>query len=300
MENAPLVSVIIPTYKRPVFLDRAIDSVLCQTYTNIEVVVVDDNNPETDARKKTEEIMSKYSSNPKVKYIQHECNKNGSAARNTGARNSTGKFIAFLDDDDIYLPNKITSQVARLQSLSNDWGFCYSKYYTKRGGDAKVLADERREGDLFLLALKQELCVNAGSNLLIRREAFDAISGFDESFKRNQDHEFLVRLLQKYKIAYVDEPGLVYSVGTTNAVINYDETIDHYIYTFSYLIDTLPESDKKEFYNNVARLRFYNYIRVEKDFIKAIKLIINGEYSLISAIEYVTSLTFNFLKRKMS
>ena len=94
------VSVIIPTFKRPGELGRAINSVLAQTYSNIEVVVVDDNNDGDEFRKETELFMKRFESNDRVKYIKHTKNQNGSAARNTGIANSDGEFIAFLDDDD--------------------------------------------------------------------------------------------------------------------------------------------------------------------------------------------------------
>ena len=79
-----MVSVIIPTYKRADYLTRAIDSVLNQTYNNIEIIVVDDNNSNSTDRKNTESIMQKYNENSKIKYIKHSKNMNGSAARNTG------------------------------------------------------------------------------------------------------------------------------------------------------------------------------------------------------------------------
>ena len=100
------VSVIIPTYKRPDSLDRAINSVLGQTYPYVEVIVVDDNNPDTEGRRQTEAKMASFADNLRVKYVKHEQNKNGAAARNSGAKASTGDFIAFLDDDDEFLPKK--------------------------------------------------------------------------------------------------------------------------------------------------------------------------------------------------
>ena len=84
MNNYPLVSIVIPTYSRPLYLKRCIESVLNQTYSNIEIFVVDDNNPDTEFRRDTEKIMSEYLNHKNVTYLQHECNKNGSAARNTG------------------------------------------------------------------------------------------------------------------------------------------------------------------------------------------------------------------------
>ena len=95
----PLVSVIIPTYNRPTYLRRCLESVLNQTYKNIEIFVVDDNNPETEARIETEKIMNEYVNGKNVTYLKHNFNKNGSAARNTGWKHSSGKYITFLDDD---------------------------------------------------------------------------------------------------------------------------------------------------------------------------------------------------------
>lgn len=99
-----LVSVIIPTYGGAEFLSRCVDSVLSQTYKNIEIIVVDDNGLDTPKQKETAIAMKKYSSLSNVKYVCHEVNKNGSAARNTGVKNSNGEYIALLDDDDVFLP----------------------------------------------------------------------------------------------------------------------------------------------------------------------------------------------------
>ena len=112
-----LVSVIIPTYKRPTMLGRAIDSVLNQSYTNTEVVVVDDNSNGDMFRMETIQYMEKYINDYRVKYIKHERNQNGSAARNTGIQNSVGEYIAFLDDDDYFLKNRIKDAMCVLQQF---------------------------------------------------------------------------------------------------------------------------------------------------------------------------------------
>ncbi len=298
MENPyPLVSIIIPTYKRPTTLDRAIDSVLNQTYPNVEIVVVDDNNPNTEGRKLTEDKMAPYARNERVIYIKHEHNKNGSAARNTGARASKGEYIGFLDDDDVFLPRKIESQVDKLNSLSDDWGCCYNNYYTQKAGEKSVRVMEHREGDLYLEALKNNICVNAGSNLLIRRKYFDMINGFDESFKRSQDHEFLVRLLKVCKIAYVEESGLVYSIGTTNVTYDYDAVMAHYLNAFKNDIEALPDKDKKKVYENIHRLRFFHRLRSQHDFKGAMSIIRDGDLSAISAASYTFNQAMDFVRR---
>src|SRR5699024_12399636 len=96
------VSVIMPTYKRADMLERAINSVLNQTYNDVELIVVDDNNPNTVYRKETSKVMKKYKNYNRVRYIKHERNMNGAVARNTGIFYSTGELITFLDDDDWY------------------------------------------------------------------------------------------------------------------------------------------------------------------------------------------------------
>ena len=300
IDKEPLVSVIIPTYKRPDYLDRAIDSVLNQTYNNIEIIVVDDNNPDTEGRKRTESIMQKYSNNPLVHYVKHEHNKNGSAARNTGVRASNGEFVAFLDDDDRYLPKKIESQVEKMLSLPSEWGFCYNQYYTQKGDGPLIPVEENREGDLYLISLKhQGFCVNVGSNAMVRREAFDAINGFDESFRRNQDHEFMVRLLRKYKIAYVSEPGLVYTIGTTNVTINYEDTINHYIEAFKSYVDELDEENKRDFYKKMNRYRFHNRLVVGHDVKGAFILVKDGDVKISDALDVIYKNVYRFIKRRI-
>ena len=113
MEN-PKVSVITPTYKRSEMLPRAVRSVLAQTYKNIEIVVVDDNNPDSEWRNATEQRMKEFDNDPRVIYVKHDKNMNGSAARNTGIKFSTGDIITYLDDDDWYYPEKVEKQVQYL------------------------------------------------------------------------------------------------------------------------------------------------------------------------------------------
>lgn len=91
------VSVIIPTYKGSSALNRAIDSVLCQSYKEIEIIVVDDNDPTSDERKNTEALMSRYIGDKRIRYIKHQRNSNGAVARNTGITAATGKL--FVADD---------------------------------------------------------------------------------------------------------------------------------------------------------------------------------------------------------
>lgn len=296
----PKVSVIIPTYKRPNTLDRAINSVLAQTYQNVEVIVVDDNNPDTEGRKLTEEKMRTFIDNPRVRYIQHERNKNGSAARNTGARASGADYVAFLDDDDEFLPKKVEAQVNRLESLPEEWALCYSDYYTVKEGTNKIEHKGGLEGDLYLLALMHKISLAAGSNLLVRKSAFDAVGGFDESFVRSQDHELLTKLTRRYKVAYSDEPGLIVHLHDDHKKIDYEVIINRYIESFKGFIDELSDEDRKEFYRNININRFYHFLRDKKDVGTCLKMIAKKEISIKDAVSLIKKKAKGFVGRRVN
>lgn len=120
VNNDILVSVVIPTYSRNLTLERAIDSVLGQTHKNIEILVIDDNPADSEWRKSTADLMKKFSGNEKIIYIQNEHNLGGSGARNEGIRRAKGEYIAFLDDDDEYFPEKIEKQLELFTTSDND------------------------------------------------------------------------------------------------------------------------------------------------------------------------------------
>lgn len=282
--NYPKVSVIIPTYKRPDKLDRAIDSVLSQTYQNVEAIVVDDNNPDTEGRKLTEAKMAPYSDNPRVKYIKHEYNKNGSAARNTGARASDGKYIAFLDDDDVFYPEKIEAQVQRLEELPEEYAVCYTDVVVEKENGKISVSTEKREGDLYFDALTRELVLMAGSNLLIRKDAFDSIGGFDETFIRSQDKELVTRLLKKYKIARAPIKGVHIYVYSDHSFFNPIEVTEKYVSAFKSDIDELPADKKKMFYSIITKDKFWYYFRLNKDYKACLKMIIKREIPITTAL----------------
>lgn len=199
----PLVSIIIPTYARPTNLLRAIDSVLSQTYTPIEIIVVDDNGVNTPFQKETEELLSQYISEKRITYLKHEVNKNGSAARNTGTRASHGEIIGYLDDDDTFMSNKIEEQVKRLQEAhaSNSKVAAVYCNIEKRGYTQKTNhpTTNKKEGNLAEAILTGEVRLNS-STILLYRYAFDSIDGWDERYLRHQDWEFCIRFFRKYEM----------------------------------------------------------------------------------------------------
>lgn len=198
-----LVTVIIPTYGRADNLVRAVESVAAQTYKNIEIIVVDDNNPGTIDRKNTEHAIERLRRNIDIVYIKHAVNKNGAAARNTGLRASQGKYIAFLDDDDEFLPAKIDKQVDFLNNNDQVDG-CYCKANLVENNNVYYRSSYCKSGDLALdvLSLKSE-CFTP--SLCITKAALMNIGGFNEKFRRHQDFELLLKYFRHYNLACVDE-----------------------------------------------------------------------------------------------
>lgn len=261
-----MVSVIIPTYKRPKGLKNAIDSVLNQSYKNIEVIVVDDNDPETKYRKETEQVMKKYVENSSLKYIQHSKNLNGSVARNTGIKESKGKFIAFLDNDDEFLKDKIELQVNKLNNLGNTYGLVYTKFVRKRNNKIIEKGIENRTGDLTAEILKGTFYISAGSNILVRKEIVDKLNGFDESFLRRQDLEFLIRASLLTKIAHVNKNCLIInrddrSNAKSLSEKQYKENAEKYIETFNQYIEKLPNNEKRKVLISQELFEFRKYIK---------------------------------------
>ncbi|MCR0235261.1 glycosyltransferase [[Clostridium] innocuum] len=107
------------------------ESVINQTYPYLEIIVVDDNDPSSNERYMTEDLLCKYLIDKRVIYIKHDRNKNGSAARNSGYKKSKGDYIMFLDDDDEFEKTKVEVQQKNLSGLSKDWGCNYTKYIKK-------------------------------------------------------------------------------------------------------------------------------------------------------------------------
>lgn len=200
------VSVVIPTYKRPDNLYRAVESVLSQDYFDLETIVVSDNDSDCEFLLATREVLdglrARYPSR-KLKFIEHTKNLNGAAARNTGILAASGEYICFLDDDDIYLQGRISQAVA---GFSTDRYSRMANYCGFTGWNSKFDNINRYiEGDLSeeLFTLNYTSHYLHTNTATYKRNAVLALNGFDESFRRHQDLEFNARYFSKYEISCV-------------------------------------------------------------------------------------------------
>lgn len=206
MQQTHLITIIIPTYGRSEFLLRSLKSVLNQTYSNIEIIIVDDNGKDTENQLNTYQKLKQflYKDN-KIKYVIHEKNLNGAAARNTGIKESKGEYICFLDDDDEFEKEKIEKQYNKLEKNKEKYGACYCGHSRIKNGKKISTYLPQEEGNILLPLLLQQIDACTGSTLMIRRETLDKVVGFDVNFKRHQDYEFIARVAYFTNIAVVSE-----------------------------------------------------------------------------------------------
>lgn len=258
--GAPLVSVIIPTCRRPGRLRESVRSALASEYPAFEVVVVDDSGHCAE-REENARIMAELKrAHTNLVYVAHETQRNGSVARNTGIRTSKGAYLMFLDDDDVFRPGKMAAQAAFLQSHDATWAACYTRYVDEWKGNVVAQSGECRQGWLLREELGRNLFVHAGSNLMVRREVVEALGGFDECFERNQDVEFLVRLLKRWQLGFVDVEGLVVRLHPHPGV-DMEAVTKRFVERFRQEIDALPEADRRAVYRMLGLQRVRAVLR---------------------------------------
>lgn len=201
-----LVSAIITTHNRKDLLKRAINSVFKQTYTNIELIVVDDCS--TDGTGDLcKDLPLQYI------YIPKEESKGGNYARNTGIKAAKGEYIAFLDDDDYWLPTKIEKQVQLIESKDCELVHCGRKLeiiLENKIVFKDLLPQQENSGNLSKKIL-YIICTTT-TNILVKKEALLEIGLFDEELKFWQEYELTIRLAQRKPFYFVNEPLSVYRI----------------------------------------------------------------------------------------
>lgn len=199
--NAPKVSVIIPTYNRAQILSRAIKSVLNQTFQDFELIVVDDGSVDN-----TRQLVVRFQErDSRVNYIWQESSGGVASPRNTGIQHARGAYIAFLDDDDEWMPQKLEKQVALFQSSTKQnlgcVGCSFVDININNGKMAVIQAPKR--ASMFRKLLEE--CFLLPSAAVLKREVFSEVGLFDERAVLCEDRDMWIRLAQKYDLHFVDE-----------------------------------------------------------------------------------------------
>jgi glycosyltransferase involved in cell wall biosynthesis len=201
----PLVSVVLPTYNRPALLPETINSVTDQSYERIELIVVDDHSTYSQR-----DIVNDVSHEgiEEVVFVRHDDNKGLSAARNTGIEQASGELIAFVDDDDIWMEEKIQRQVDLFLSSRDDVGaICTGVKSINADGDVISTWGVVPEGVITKDLLYDTIV--AVPTLLVRRSVIADAGGFDERLRVYEDREWVVRLSQHCEFRSIPEPLLI-------------------------------------------------------------------------------------------
>lgn len=201
-----LVSVVIPTYSRNEILERALQSVLKQTHENLDIIVVDDNPPESPYRIVTQQLMEKYKSEQRIRYIQNLKNLGGAGARNVGIEAALGEYIAFLDDDDEYYPEKIEKQLqVFLNSNSDKLALVYCDVeHVGRNNHVDCVVRKRYRGNCLYKAIEDD-CIASTSMWLVKKDLLESVGNFS-IVPCKQDSTVILKLLEKgYEVDFVPE-----------------------------------------------------------------------------------------------
>lgn len=293
MENA-LATVIIPTYKGDKKIVRAVDSVCEQTYRNTEVIVVDDNGVGTDEQRITEKLLEGYKNRKNFKYLVHERNRNGAAARNTGIDAAQGVYIGFLDDDDYYLPNRVEKSVFALEQNKDKSGVLVKVGIEEHGVITKAV-EVKKDNNMVEQLLLNECVLGTGSNIFVRTSVVKELNGFDEAFLRNQDVEFMIRFYKKYNSVSLGEMLVIKSMNSTINIPSYPK-MKHtkllFHKKFENEINLLSDLKREQYYKNERRALFMSALlsdsRADKREIFNI-LKSYEELSIIDCIVYIMS-----------
>jgi glycosyltransferase involved in cell wall biosynthesis len=214
----PLVSIVIPTYNRAASLVRALDSVLAQTYPAWEVLIVDDASTDDTAGR-----IAPYLGD-RVALHRRPRNGGATAARNAGIALARGAYVAFLDSDDEWLPEKLARQVALFQAGPPDLGLVYAGLWQLVDGRPPVAVPPRQRGRVYD-ALRWRNRIGTASGVMVRRDLLRALGGFDERLSACEDWDLWLRIARDWQVDAIEEPLLRYHDGGGDRLSNRSRSV---------------------------------------------------------------------------
>ncbi|WP_309499584.1 glycosyltransferase [Sulfurovum sp.] len=250
----PIVSVILPTYNRADIIERSIRSVLQQTFTNFELLIVDD------ASIDNTDIVVKNIEDPRIKYIKCVENKGANAARNIGIQVAQCDYIAFQDSDDEWYIDKLEKQIKIMQNSLSSVGVVYSGYWRVEDNKKTYIPTKstaQLEGDISSELLKQNFI--GTPTMLIRKECFKKVGTFDEKLPRFQDWELAIRLSKHYHFKYINEATMNAYIQTDSLTSNQQAQLIAYKMIFEKYYNDFSK-DKKLLIRSHENLGIQSYL----------------------------------------
>lgn len=210
-----MVSVVIPTFNRSHVLGRCLRSILAQTYRDFEVIVVDDGSKDD-----TESTISAIA-DQRIVFIQHPRNLGQAAARNTGIWAAKGRYIAFQDSDDEWLPEKLERQVKLFEASPENIGVVYTGRWAA-GEDGRLHIPspkiEKREGNIRASLLRGGFITS--QTVMVRTESVRKVLGFDESLRHLEEWDLWIRISREVRFRYIPEPLVILHASKDGASFN--------------------------------------------------------------------------------
>ena len=213
------ISVIIPTYNRKETLKRAIQSVLIQSYTPYEIIIIDDGSDDG-----TKEWLK--DNFPNVKYI-YQMNSGVSSARNKGIKFARGDWIALLDSDDEWLPSKLKDQANEIESNPAAKFLHTNEIWIRNGVRVNQMKKHKKYGG-YIFEKCLDMCRISPSSVLIKKDIFDEIGMFDETLKVCEDYDLWLRFASKYPVHFLDQPLIKKYGGHSDQLSKVDDGIESY------------------------------------------------------------------------
>ena len=254
LDNSFSISVVIPTFNRLIYLERAIKSVLNQTISVNEIIIVDDGSDDGTS----EFIHSNY---PNLKYI-FQSNSGVSAARNTGIKAASSNWIAFLDSDDAWVTNKIQKQITELE-LNPEMNFCHSnEIWIRNGREIKQKNTHKKFGG-YIFDKCLDKCRISPSTVICRKSLLIKLNGFDEDLSICEDYDLWLRITSNNPVIYIEKPLIIKYGGHQDQLSRNSEGIE------SYHIKSLEKLLKQDFHSE-------HRIAMENMLINKLKIYANG------------------------
>lgn len=217
----PKVNIIIPTFNRAYCIERAIDSVLNQTFKDFDLWIVDDGSTDN-----TGELLTKYGTDKRFNYCRVE-NGGVSKARNIGVSKTSGEWLAFLDSDDEWLEDKLERQIKYIKENPKCKLIHGEELWVRNGKRINPKKVHKKSGgDIFERSLG--LCLISPSAVILRRELLDEMNGFDEQFIVCEDYDLWLKVSCRYEVGYLSEPVLIKYGGHEDQLSSKYFAMDYY------------------------------------------------------------------------